>query len=115
MVLVFGEPGFALIEAVTPAVHLEDVHVMGEPGKQCACQSFWSQDFRPFFEWQVTCDECGAASVALRGQLEQQFSVGFSERYKPKFVDDQQNDFSKLVLQSKQALLSSRLHQFMHE
>ena len=50
MVLVFGEPGFALIGAVTFAVHLEDVHVMGQPVQQCARQAFCAEGFRPFLE-----------------------------------------------------------------
>lgn len=40
MMLVFGEPGSALIEAVTFTVHLEDIQVMGEPVQQRAGQSF---------------------------------------------------------------------------
>ena len=56
--------GFALTEAVTFAVHLKDVHMVGQPVEECAGQAFGSKGFRPFVEGQVAGDQCSAPLIA---------------------------------------------------
>ena len=48
--------GLALAKAVAVAIHLKDVHVVGETIKECAGQAFGSQSFRPFIEGQIDGD-----------------------------------------------------------
>ena len=55
--LVFDDPGFALIEPVAFAVHLEDVHVVGKAVQKSAGQALGTEGFGPFLEWQVRCDQ----------------------------------------------------------
>ena len=43
----------ALTEPIAVAVHLEDVDVVGQPIKECACKAFGAECFGPFVEWHV--------------------------------------------------------------
>ena len=52
-----GEACAALAEAVTFAVHLQDVDVMGQSVQKRAGQAFGPEGFRPFFERQIACDQ----------------------------------------------------------
>jgi len=57
----------AQTEAV--AVHLEDMHVVGQTVEDGACEAFRPEDFGPFVERQVRCDDDGATLVALGDDL----------------------------------------------
>ena len=54
---------FALRQAVTLAVHLEDVDVGGEAVEQGAGQPFAAQDLGPLVEGQVAGHQRGAESL----------------------------------------------------
>lgn len=69
---------------------------MGQTIQQGAGETFCAEGFRPFFEWQVTCDQGRAAFVALRDQLEEELSSSFAERYEAQLVDDQQLHLGQL-------------------
>ena len=71
-----GFSRLALGQAITFAVHLEDVDVVDQPVEQCAGQPFRSQRLRPFVERRDSGNQNGSAFVALRDQLEQQFRTG---------------------------------------
>ncbi len=61
----FSALSFALIEPVAFAVHLQDVHVMGEPVEERAGQALRAEGFRPFLERQVAGDQRRAPFVVL--------------------------------------------------
>ena len=95
-----GLAGTALAEAIAVAVHLEDADVTCQPIEQRAGQALGTEGLGPFVEGQVAGDQCGAAFVALRDQLEQQPGAGFAERHEAQFVDDQQLVADQLLLQA---------------
>lgn len=82
--------GFALAQAITFAVHLKDVHVVGQAVQQRTGQSLRTEGFGPFIESQAADDQRRAAFIALRDQLEQQFGASFAEWYEAQLVNDQQ-------------------------
>ena len=63
----------AVAEAVAGAVHLQDMHMVGEPVQQRAGQSLRAEDLGPFVEGPVGGDQDGAPFVALAEDLEEQF------------------------------------------
>jgi len=88
---------------------------MGQLVQQRSCEAFCPECFSPFFERQIASDQGGNPLVALRDQLEEQFSSGFAQRHKPQLINDQQLDLGQLALQPWQALLISGLHQLMDQ
>ncbi len=74
--------GFALLEPEALAIHLEDMDVMGEAVEERAGETFRPKDLGPFIERQVGGDQCRAALVALREDLEEEFGAGLGERDK---------------------------------
>jgi hypothetical protein len=105
-----GLSGAALSETIAVAVHLEDVDMVGDAIEQCAGQTFGSQGFRPFIKREIAGDHSGAALVALRDQLEQQFGAGLGQRHEAQFIDDQQLVGGHLLLESEKTPLITRLH-----
>ena len=79
--------------------------MVGQPIQQRARQAFGSECFRPLLERQIAGDERGAALIALRDQLDQQFSPSLAQRHKAQLINDQQFDLGQLPLQSQQPLL----------
>src|SRR5262245_66464793 len=80
----------ALFEAVTVAVHLEDVDVVGQAIEQRAGQSLGSEHASPLVERQIGGDNDGAALVTLAEDLEQELRAGCRQRDTAEFIDDQQ-------------------------
>jgi hypothetical protein len=72
----WGSFATALFETIAVAIHLEDVHVMGEPVEQGAGEPFGAEDLGPFLEGQVRGDQGRAALVALAEHLEEQLGAG---------------------------------------
>ena len=66
----------AALEAVALAVHLQDVHVVGEAVQQRPGAPFLSEDLGPLVEGQVGGEQDGAPFVALAEDLEEQFRAG---------------------------------------
>ena len=108
-------PFLALIEAVTVAVHLQDMNVVGETIEQSPGQTFGTEHFGPFVEGKIAGQQGGAALITLAEHLEQKFSAGFAERYEAEFVDDQQLVFCQLLLEAKQTLLVPGFHQLVNQ
>ena len=69
-----GSP--AALESVALAVHLQDVHVVGEAVQQRAGEPFRAEDLGPLIEWEVGGHQDGAPLVALAEDLEDQFRPG---------------------------------------
>ena len=91
-----------MAEAAAVAVHLQDVHVVGEPVQQCAGEAFRSEHLGPLVERQVGGDQDGAALVALPEDLEEQFRSGGGQGDEAQFVDDQQAEAGQIPLQGEQ-------------
>jgi hypothetical protein len=70
----------ALFEAVTVAVHLEDVDVVGETIEQCAGQAFGGEHTSPLVERQVAGDDDRAALVTLAEDLKELLGAWLSGR-----------------------------------
>jgi hypothetical protein len=66
-------------EAVAFAIHLQDVHVVGQPIEQSAGQTFGAEHARPLVEWQIAGDDRRASLIALAENLEQQFGKKFDQ------------------------------------
>ena len=66
----------AVPEPVALAVHLQDVHVVGEPVQQRAGEAFRPEDLGPLIEWEVGGHHDGTPLVALAEYLEEQFRAG---------------------------------------
>lgn len=79
-----------MFEAVTFAVHLENVDVMCQAIQQNACEPFGTKDLCPFIEGQVRGYDDGSAFVTLRDHFKEQFRAGFAEGYKAQLINDQQ-------------------------
>lgn len=88
---------------------------MGQTVEECSGETLGPKCFGPFVEWQVACDQCGTALIALGDQLEQQLGPGFAQRNKAQFVNDQQLVTDHLFLQPQKPALIPRLHKFMDE
>lgn len=56
-----------MVQAVAFAVHLQNVHVVCEPVKQCVCETFGAEGFRPFLERQIAGDQFGVSDVSAYG------------------------------------------------
>ena len=97
------------------AVHLKDVDVMSEAVEQCAGQPLRAKHGCPFVERQIAGDDRGAALVALREDLEQQFGPGRRQRHVAEFINDQQLITGKLALNPKQPLLVTSLKEFVDQ
>ena len=80
----------AVPEAVAVAVHLQDVHVVGEPIQQGSGQSLRPEDRGPFVEGEVGGAQDGPALVALAEDLEEEFRAGGGQGDEAQFVDDQE-------------------------
>jgi len=74
-----GFSGAALAGSVAVAVHLKDVDMVGQPVEQRAGEALGVEGLGPFIEREVADDQRGAAPVALRDHLEQQFGTGLGE------------------------------------
>ena len=61
----------ALLEAVTVAVHLQDVDVVGKPVQQGAGEPLGAEDLGPFVEGQVAGHQDRGAFVALAEDFEE--------------------------------------------
>ena len=61
--------------------------VVGQAVQDGAGEAFRSEHFGPFVEGQVGCDDDGAALVALRDDLEEQFGAGLAEGDEAQLVD----------------------------
>ena len=61
----------ALLEAVTIAVHLQDVDVMGNAVEQSTGKPFGAEDLGPFLEGQVAGHQRRCPLIALTEGLEQ--------------------------------------------
>ena len=105
----------ALAQSEAFAVHLEDMHVVGQSVEDGAGQALCSEDLGPFVERQVGCDDDGAALVALRYDLEEQLGAGLAEGDEAQLVDDQQVLAGQQLLQTLQAPFVDGLDQFMNQ
>ena len=66
----------ALFEAITVAVHFQDVDVVGQPIEQRAGQPLGPEHAGSFVKWQIGSDDSSATLVALAEDLEQELSAG---------------------------------------
>ena len=82
----------AVAEAVTVAVHLQDMDVVGEAVQQRAGEAFRAKHFGPFVEGEVGGDQDGTPLVALAEDFEEQFHSGGGQGNEAQFVDDQQDN-----------------------
>jgi hypothetical protein len=64
-----GLAGFALAQTITFAVHLKDVHVVGQAVQQRTGQSLRAEGFGPFIERQVAGDQAGQTSHDCAGHV----------------------------------------------
>ena len=94
-----------MAKPIAVAVHLEDVDVVGQPVEQSSGQAFGAEGFGPFVEWQVAGDHCGAALIALRDQLEQEFRAGLAQRHEAQLVDDEQLVSGHLLLEAQKTAI----------
>ena len=95
----------AALEAVALAVHLQDVHVVGEPVQQRSGEAFRAEDFGPLVERQIGGHQDGAPLVALGEDLEEQFRPGAGQGHEAQLVDDQQVEAGQLPLEVEQPSL----------
>ena len=105
----------AALEAVAVAVHLDDVHVVGEAVQQCPGEPFRSEDLCPLVEGQVGGDQNGTRLVALTEDLEEQFRPGGGQRHEVQFVDDEEPEASQVALEVEQSAVVSGLHEFVDQ
>ncbi len=108
-------PSFALIEAVTITVHLENIDVMGQAVEQRASESVGAEGLGPFVEGQIAGDHGRAAFIALREDFKQQLRPGFAQWHKTQLVNDQQFILGELFLETQQDLFVAGLHQLMDQ
>ena len=94
-----------LAEAVTFAVHLEDVALVRQAVQQSRGHPFPLEDLVPFAERQLAGDQQAAASVAVGEDLEEQLGSGSAERQVAQFDDDQEVDAFQVRQQSIEAVL----------
>ncbi len=66
----------AALEPVAPAVHFQDVDVVGEPVQQGSGEAFRAEDFRPLVEGEIGGYKDGSPLVALAEDLEEQLRAG---------------------------------------
>ena len=89
--LVLFRPGGAaaggLLEPVAIAVHRQDADMVRDPVEQGAGEPLRPQNLRPVLERQVGGNDCRAALVALREDLEQQLCSGRRQRYLRQMLD----------------------------
>ena len=71
----------------TVAVHLQYVHVVGEPVQQRAGEALRAEDLGPFVEGQIGGHHDGAPLVALAEDLEEQFRSGGGQGDKAQLID----------------------------
>ena len=84
---------------IAVAVHLEDMHMMGQSVEQGAGEPFGSEHRCPFIERQIAGNQRAAAFVALAEHLEQQFAADGGERDIAQFIQDQQLHAGEMLLQ----------------
>ena len=78
----------ALVEAITVAVHLQDVNVMGKPVQQSAGEPLGAEDLRPFVERQIARNQNRRPFVALAEGFKKQLGAGLGQGYEAKLVND---------------------------
>ena len=78
----WGFPSFlALVEAVTVAVHLQDMDVMRETIEKCPGEALGAKDLSPFIKRQIAGHQGGALFVALAKHFKQKFGPGFGQTH----------------------------------
>ena len=77
-----------MAEAVTVAVHLQDMDVVGEAVQQRAGEAFRAKHCGPFVEGEVGGDQDGTPLVSLAEDFEEQFRSGGGQRDEAQIVDD---------------------------
>ena len=92
----------AVAEAVAVAVHLQDMHVVGEAVQQGSGEAVRAKHLGPLIERQVGGDQDAAALVALGEDLEEKFRSGGGQGDEAQFVDDQQAEAGQIPLQGEQ-------------
>jgi len=68
-----------LPEAITFAIHLEDVATVGQAVQECGRHPFALEDLAPFAERQVAGDQEAPPLVAVGEDLEEQLGAGAAE------------------------------------
>ena len=105
----------AALEAVAVAVHLQDMHVVGETIQQRAGEPFRAEHVGPLVEGQVGGDQDGAPFVALAEDLEEQFRAGGGPGHEAQLVDDEQAEAGQLPLEVEQSAVVPGLHEFVNQ
>ena len=84
---------------IAVAVHLENVNMVRQPIQQRSGETFRAEHRGPFVKREVGGDERAATLVALAQHLKQQFATNGGERDITQFIDDQQFDLCKVLLE----------------
>jgi hypothetical protein len=100
-----------LVEAVSVAVHGEDADVVGQPVEQRTGETFGAEHLGPVLERKVGHDDCRAAFISLRDDLEQQLRPCGGQRHLAEFVDDEQLHRGEVSPELNQAPLVAGFHQ----
>lgn len=76
----------ALTQPIAVAVHFQDMHVVGQSIQDGTGKALGAEDFGPFIERQVRCDDDRAAFIALRDNVKQQLRAGFAQGNEAEFI-----------------------------
>src|SRR5262249_10181225 len=104
-----------LAEAVTFAIHLEDVAAVRQPIQQRRRHPLPLEDLHPVPKGQVARHQQALALVALGEHLEQQLRPRTAERQVAQFVADQDVGPAQLLQEAFQLVLLLRLLQAVHQ
>ena len=105
----------AILEPVTLAIHLQDIHVVGETIQQCPGEPLRVKHRGSLVEGQVGGHQDGAALVALTANLEEQFRAGGGQRHETQLVDGKQHVPRQLPLEVEQSSVVPVFHEFMDQ
>src|SRR5262249_54106512 len=104
-----------LAEAVTFAIHLEDVTTVCQSVQERGRHLFAVGDLPPFSGGQIAGDEQALTFVGVGEDLKEQFGAAAAERQIAEFVADEQIDAVELTEQAIEAVLLMGLFQLIDQ
>ena len=72
--------------------------MVGETVEKRSSEPLRAEDFGPFIERQIRCDNGRSALVTLGEEFKQQFGAGFRQRHKTQLVNNQELQIRQLLL-----------------